>query len=86
MRFKYHSDEAEVQFILKLVEDGFANQILLGLDITRERMKSYGGVIGLDYLMNSFVPLLKKAGIGDEVIAKFMIHNPARAFRHRKSN
>lgn len=85
-RFKYHSDEEEVKFILKLVEDGFADQILLGLDVTRERMRSYGGSIGLDYLMNSFIPLLKRAGLGDEVITKFLIQNPARAFHYQKSN
>jgi predicted metal-dependent phosphotriesterase family hydrolase len=85
-RFKYHSDEAEVQFIAELVEEGFEDQILLGLDVTRERMRSYGGSTGLDYLVNNFIPLLKRAGLGDEVISKFFIRNPARAFRYQKSN
>ncbi len=79
-RPKYHSDEAEVEHILKMVEYGYGDQILLGLDVTRERMKSYGGALGLDYLATQFIPMLKKKGLTDEVIAKFTIHNPAKAF------
>lgn len=85
-RFKYHSDAAEVALILKMVERGHEDRILLGLDVTRERLKSYGGAIGLDYIRTTFIPLLQKAGLTDEVIAKFMIHNPARALRYQKMN
>lgn len=84
-RFKYHSDEKEVDFIVKLVERGYEDRILLGLDVTRERMKNYGGNLGLDYIAVSFLPMLKKAGLPDEVIAKFTIHNPAQAFQKVKT-
>lgn len=78
-RFKYHSDEAEVEFIIKLVEHGYEDKILLGLDSTRERMKSYGGTIGLNYIITDFIPLLKKYGLSDEIIKKFTVYNPAKA-------
>lgn len=84
-RFKYHSDEAEAEFIVKLVEQGFENKILLGLDTTRERMKSYDGSLGLDYIASSFIPLLKAYGLSDKIISKFMIHNPAKAFIKNRS-
>lgn len=84
-RFKYHSDEDEAAFILKLVEHGYEDQILMGLDTTRERLKSYGGSIGLDYIITSFIPLLKSYGLTDSNIEKFTVDNPAKAFAIRNS-
>ncbi|MDK2801526.1 MAG: 5-phospho-D-xylono,4-lactonase [Clostridiales bacterium] len=83
-RYKYHSDEQEVQLIQKMVNSGYEERMLLGLDTTRARMKSYGGEIGLSYISETFIPLLKKHGITDEVIKKFMIINPARALSIKK--
>lgn len=83
-RYKYHSDEEEAGFIVNMVEAGYEDRVLLGLDTTRERVKSYGGVLGLDYLSKSFIPLLKKFGINDETIIKFMVKNPAKAFGNHK--
>lgn len=79
-RYKYHSDDDEIRFISKLLENGYEDRILIGLDTTRERMKSYGGSIGLDYMFEVFFPLLKSYGIGEEFIGKFTISNPANAF------
>lgn len=83
-RFKYHSDEDEAAFIYEMVSHGFEDKILIGLDTTRERMKSYGGSLGLDYIQTYFIPLLKKYGIKDETIKKFVTDNPARAFSKYK--
>lgn len=82
-RYKYHSDEDEVRFIEKLIENGYEDRILIGLDTTRERLKSYGGQIGLDYMFETFFPLLRSNGIGDEYINKFTVSNPAKAFAFR---
>jgi predicted metal-dependent phosphotriesterase family hydrolase len=79
-RYKYHSDEDEAAFISKLVENGYEDRILLGLDTTRERMKSYGGTLGLDYMFDTFFPLLNSYGISNELIHKFTVTNPAKAF------
>jgi phosphotriesterase-related protein len=79
-RSKYHSDEEEVRHIVRMVEGGYEDQILLGLDITRGRMKSYGASIGLDYLATAFIPLLRRAGLPEKIIAKMTVGNPARAF------
>ncbi|NLH97242.1 MAG: hypothetical protein GX477_07885 [Clostridiaceae bacterium] len=82
-RSKYHDDDDEARFITVLLENGFEDRILLGLDTTRERMKSYGGPIGLDYLHVSFFPLLRSYGVSDSLIRKFTVTNPARALRRR---
>ncbi|WP_153731639.1 phosphotriesterase family protein [Sporosarcina obsidiansis] len=79
-RFKYHSDEEEVSLISKLINNGYEDQLLLGLDTTRKRMKSYGGSIGLEHLQGKFLPILEKAGITKVQIHKMMHTNPAKAF------
>ncbi len=83
-RFKYHSDEAEAELITEMVARGYEDKILIGLDSTRERMKSYGGSIGLDYIKVSFIPLLKRYGLSEKTINKFTVINPARAFSKYK--
>jgi len=83
-RFKYHDDESEAQFICLLCEKGYQDKILLGLDTTSERMKSYGGAIGLDYIIDHFKALLLKYEIGDDLFNRFTIDNPKQAlsFEH----
>jgi phosphotriesterase-related protein len=83
-RFKYHSDEEEAQLIRFMVEHGFEDSILLGLDTTRQRMRSYGGEIGLDYLACRFLPLLRESGIDSAVISKMMTANPSEAFDNKR--
>ncbi|WP_084552161.1 phosphotriesterase family protein [Bacillus cihuensis] len=82
-RFKYHSDDEEVELIIKLIEAGYENQILLGLDSTRKRLRSYGGELGLDYLVKSFLPRLEYSGVSKALIRKFIHENPAKAFSKR---
>ena len=78
-RYKYHSDEDELMLIGEMVKQGFGEQVLLGLDTTRERMKAYGGSMGLDYIAVTFIPMLADAGIGENHAEDFMVHNPRRA-------
>ena len=82
-RYKYHSDEEEVRLIRMLLDHGHEDRILLGLDTTRKRMKSYGGDIGLDYLQGSFLLLLRRSGVTEEQIHKMIHANPAKAFSKR---
>ncbi|WHH58512.1 phosphotriesterase [Petroclostridium sp. X23] len=78
-RFKYHTDEDEALLIARMIEGGHEDRILLGLDTTRSRLKSYGGDIGLSYISQTFIPLLKNYGITDEFAKKCMVINPAKA-------
>ncbi|WP_309120600.1 hypothetical protein [Paenibacillus sp.] len=79
-RFKYHSDEDEAKLLLRLLEWGMEDRILLGLDTTRARLKHYGGDVGWTYLIETFLPLLARFGVGDEAIRRWMVDNPAEAF------
>lgn len=42
-------------------------------------MKAYGGEIGLDYIMTSFLPMLAGTGLESRYAEGFMIGNPRRA-------
>jgi len=83
-RFKYHNDEDELEHITWMIREGFGEQLLLGLDTTRARLISYGGSIGLTYLINSFLPKLKSKGITEQAIDALMITNPTRAFTFKR--
>jgi len=78
-RFKYHADEDEVALIREMVDGGFGECILLGMDVTRDRMKSYGAEIGLDYIAKTFIPMLRKAGIDHYYLDCITNVNPRRA-------
>lgn len=79
-RYKYHDDESEARWISAMLEAGHEDRLLLGLDTTRARLRSYGGGIGLTFLRNVFLPLLQAEGVTSAQMAKLMVHNPARAF------
>jgi phosphotriesterase-related protein len=73
------SDDAEIALIHTLLEAGYRDRLLMGLDVTRARMRSYGGSVGLADLRRVFLPLLRGQGIGDETIVAMTVANPARA-------
>lgn len=79
-RFKYHSDEEEIALLRHMVDAGFEDRILLALDATAARLTAYGGEIGLDYLLTSFLPRLKREGLPEMVIRKFNGENCRRLF------
>lgn len=77
-REKYHSDEDEAALIEMMVSEGYAHNLLLGLDTTRYRLKSYGAAFGLDDILIRFRNTLNKR-IGREILDMIMKDNPSRA-------
>ncbi|WP_333813907.1 phosphotriesterase [Muricomes intestini] len=78
-RFKYHSDEHEIQIIQSLVDIGYATQLLYSLDTTSDRLMSYNpDAIGLNYILTKFNASLKSSGISEDIIHMLSIENPAR--------
>lgn len=75
-RLKYHDNEAEADLILKIVESGFADRLLLSLDTTAARMKAYReDAIGLDYILTEFLPFLVQKGLDEKIILKMLTDN-----------
>ena len=79
-RFKYHSDEEEIALLRHMAEAGCGDQILLSLDTTAARLTAYGGALGLDYLLNSFLPRLRREGAPEEAVDGFCRANCRRLF------
>lgn len=82
-RFKYHSDEYEIGLIEHVLAAGLQDRLLLSLDTTRERLKCYGGALGLDYIQTVFLPKLREHGIDEGLLQKITVDNPAAALAIR---
>lgn len=75
-RFKYHSDEEEIRLFKELIRDGYEDQLLFSLDTTRERLKAYHpDGVGLDYILKTFCPAMRREGITEEQIIKISNKN-----------
>lgn len=79
-RYKYHDDSTECGIIKSMIDSGYENSILLGLDTTKARLKYYGGTPGLSYIKDKFEEVASEFGIDAKVIRKFMVDNPGKAF------
>lgn len=78
-RLKYLSHEEEIRFIEQMISRGYSDRIMLSLDTTRARLKSYGGDIGLSYILTDFEKMLKEHGISDADIENMTVNNARRA-------
>jgi phosphotriesterase-related protein len=79
-RIKYRPDSQLLDIIEGMVSAGHAGSIMLGLDLgQRDYFRAYGGGPGLTYLMDTFVPRLRKR-VGFEVVDRVLVANPAEAF------
>lgn len=79
-RTKYGPDSAILDLVEAVASAGHLDRLMLGLDMGRRLMlRAYGGGPGLRYLMDRFVPRLRRR-IGDEAVDAILVTNPARAF------
>jgi phosphotriesterase-related protein len=71
-------DSVLVDCLAAVVEGGGGDRVLLGGDVARRsRYIAYGGMPGLAYLFDRFVPRLRGA-IGDTALQTVLVTNPAR--------
>lgn len=79
-RTKYRPDSELLDLIEAVVNAGHLDRLLLGQDLgRRSSLRAYGGGPGLRYLMETFVPRLRRR-IGEEAVDAILVANPARAF------
>lgn len=77
--FEHHDNAEEVLLIDHMIQRGYLEQLLLSTDPTADRLKSHGSPVGMDYLLTSFLPLLRAFGIPDTAIDCMCRANPAHA-------
>ena len=79
-RIKYRPDSDLLALIEGVVAAGHGDRLLLGLDLgRRDYLRAYGGGPGMTYLMDTFVPRLRRR-VSEAVLDAILRTNPARAF------
>ncbi len=79
-RTKYHPDSTVLDLIEGMVAAGHGARLMLGCDLgRRDYFRSYGGGPGMRYLMDRFVPRVRRR-IGDAATDAILVANPARAY------
>ncbi|MBI5690287.1 MAG: aryldialkylphosphatase [Verrucomicrobia bacterium] len=59
----------------------FPDQLMLGMDAARRSYwRSYGGAPGLVFLLETFVPELRAAGLSDELLSRVLLATPASTY------
>ncbi|MCP8322206.1 MAG: phosphotriesterase-related protein [archaeon] len=77
-KVKYYSDELRINYLNKLIEKGYEDQILISGDMGRRSyLRAYGGGPGLTFIVTEFIPRLREHGWDDKLIDKIFIKNPA---------
>ena len=77
-KLNYQPDEKRIENIRELINRGHLSQIVLSQDITRKSHLKVNGGIGYSYMMDSFIPRLMAAGVGEKDINHMLCSNPAR--------
>ena len=73
-------DEYRADIVRKIKDWGFLSQLTLSMDICRtEDLKTEGGY-GYVYLFETFLPMLKERGLGQNDIELILADNPVRLF------
>ena len=80
-RLKYHDDTQEAELIEFMLKEGFDTQLLLGLDTTNARLRSYGADMGLDFILNTFIPFMEGRGVEEQTMHKMLVANPQQALK-----
>lgn len=64
--------------VAELVQAGYLDRVLISMDICANSLLRWNGGHGFDYLLTTFVPLLREEGLTDEQIHIILVDNPIR--------
>ena len=79
-KIKYLPEQRRIEFIKACVDRGYSRQLFLSMDITRRSHLRANGGIGYAYLVDSFLPRLREAGVAEQAITDMLENNPDRLF------
>ena len=74
--FNKHNAASEIRLIRHMAEKGFLERMLISTDPTTDRLKSYGGNVGIDYILTEFIPRMRTAGFAEDEIVRITRLNP----------
>ena len=74
------SDAQRLERLDLLIEHGYADRLLVSMDIcTKHRLHHYGGH-GLDHILENIVPWMRRRGTTEDVLLTLLVENPRRVF------
>jgi len=74
----FPNDAARINNLMRLIDDGFLNQIVISQDVCLKfQTRRYGGP-GYCHILENVVPLMQKKGMPDEQIRTIIVDNPRR--------
>lgn len=77
----YQPESERIEFVRRMVEEGYGDRICLSGDLARRSyLTSYGGGPGFTYILWRFVPWLWQVGVSREATDRLLVENPARIF------
>ena len=72
------NDSQRINYILKLIDLGYENKIVIAQDIfSKHRLATYGGH-GYGHIIENILPRMAKSGITSDVINKIITDNPSK--------
>lgn len=77
-KLSYLSDDRRVEMLMELERSQNLDQVVISLDLTRKSHLKHTGGIGYGYVFETFIPMLKQAGMRDESIETILKVNPRR--------
>jgi len=81
----YQPNEVRLRLLMRMLEAGHEDRLLLSNDVSREAyLKSRGG-FGYGHLFESFVPELRRAGVEDRTLSTILVENPKRFLRRKEA-
>lgn len=74
------SDAQQLEGVLRLLEAGYARQLLLSSDVfLKMQLQQYGG-FGYGHVIENILPRLRRAGVSEDVVHALMVENPRALF------
>lgn len=69
-------DEQRAKNVRQLVDRGHLERVVVSLDMCRRSFWHWFGGKGYDFVIKSFVPMLKEAGLSDQQVNTILVDNP----------
>lgn len=82
----YASDAQRVELIVELFNEGLGEQVLVSTNAVGVIKGYERKEIGFDYLLTTFIPLLRQAGVTDEQLYTLLEKNPQRVLTVQTAN
>lgn len=80
----YRSDDDRVASLIKFIEKGYEDKLMLSSDLTRRSHLRAKGGQGYDIVLRKFIPKLRENGVSETIIDKLLRKNPQQAFSIKK--